>query len=314
MYARFGGRWAARGLLTGLLASVGLLGALITPAQAATAPVAATSYQFTSTAGDYIGQGRTASYSAPTAGITVGGTGADLTLRVSGGGDDWSIELAAPRGDTLRPGVYRDAERAPFRTGRAPGLNVDGDGRGCNEVYGQFTVNQIATDTAGAVTLLDATFTQNCEQASAPALKGTVKYHAYPLSYAYTSDAGDYIGGGKSNSYTGSTSTFVLSGAPNGITYGVSGKRDDWSVRFTAPAGQKLVAGTTYQATRMGDGGTAVLDVTGDGRGCNTSTSTFTVTKLGTDAAGNVNAIAATFVQHCDGGTPALRGTIHYNA
>ncbi|MCZ4122151.1 hypothetical protein [Streptomyces sp. H39-S7] len=311
MHAQNGGRRAVRALFTGLLASAGLIGALITPAQAATAPVAATSYRFASTAGDYIGQGRTASYSAPAASVTVMGTGADLTVRVVGGGDDWRVELAAPRGDTLRPGVYRGAERAPFRTGRSPGLDVGGDGRGCNEVYGQFAVNQIATDASGAVTLLDASFTQNCEQASAPALTGTVKYHAFPLSYSYSSDAGDWIGGGKSTSYTGSTSTFTLSGSTSRLQYGVSGKRDDWTALFDAPSGQQLTAGTTYQAT--GVNGDASMMVFGDGRAC-TATGTFTISKLVTDAAGNVTALAATFVQHCDGGTPALRGTIHYNA
>jgi hypothetical protein len=40
----------------------------------------------------------------------------------------------------------------------------------------------------------------------------------------------------------------------------------------------------------------------------------LTVTKWGRAADGTVNALAATFVQHCEAGEPALRGTIHYYA
>lgn len=305
---RSGGRWW-HGLTVAFAALAA--GALAAPAEAATtAPVPATSYHFTSEAGDYIGQGGTATYRAPTDAVTMGGSAA--SLRVSVGG--WDIELAAPAGETLHPGVYRDAERAAFRTGRSPGLDVGGNGRGCNEVYGQFSVNQIGTDDSGAVTLLDATFTQHCEQAGAPALRGTVKYRALPLSYAYTSDEGDWIGGGTKNTYTGSTSTFTLGGTAHGIGFGVSGKRDNWSVAMNAPVGEDLVVGRTYQANRMGSDGAARLDATGDGRGCNESSSEFTVTRLVTDDTGKVTGLAASFVQHCEGGVPALHGTIHYFA
>lgn len=316
MRKRQGWRRAVMGGVVGAGAVIGLLGAGVAPAQAATGtPAPVSSYKFTSAAGDYIGQGGTGSYVAPAATVNVGGTGASLVVDVSTATDDWAIDLAAPIGDVLRPGVYHDAERAPFRTGRSPGLDVSGEGRGCNEVYGQFSVNQIKTDpTTGAVTLLDATFTQHCESATAPALTGTVKYQAYPLSYGFTSDAGDYIGGGASVTYTGATSTFTLSGTTSRFQYGVSGKRDDWTALVAPPAGQTFAAGQTYQTTRMGDGGTAELDVFGDGRGCNTSTGDLTISKLAADPDGTITALAATFTQHCEGGTPALHGTIHYYA
>ncbi|GAA5002833.1 hypothetical protein [Streptomyces siamensis] len=62
---------------------------------------------------------------------------------------------------------------------------------------------------------------------------------------------------------------------------------------------------------RRGRGG---LDVHGDGRGCTTSTGEFTVTRPARGDDGAVEAFAATFVQHCEGGAAALRGTIHYYA
>ncbi|WP_392964369.1 hypothetical protein [Streptomyces sp. LN245] len=310
-----GWRRVLTGALAGLTATVGLTMAQAAPAAAATGtPAVVTKYSHTSTPGDYIGQGATAAYTPKTAAISAGGSAEDVRFRVSTDSTWWDVELAAPHGEKLHLGIYRNAERAAFRTGRSPGLDVSGDGRGCNEVYGQFSVNQIETDADGAITLLDATYTQHCESATAPALKGVVKYRAYPLSYAYTSDAGDYIGQGLSQTHTGSTSTFSISGYGDGFQYGVSGKREDWSAIITPPDGERFAAGSTYTTQRFHGPGTAGLDMGGNGRGCNSSTGELTISKLALNGDGTVKAFAATFVQHCEGGTPALRGTIHYYA
>ncbi|MGY0024726.1 hypothetical protein [Streptomyces sp. cg35] len=314
MPRRTGWRRTLAGLLAGLATTIGLTTALAAPASAAAAPVAITKYSYTSQAGDYIGGGASASFTPQNATVTAGGSAEYVRFRVSTDTTWWDVELAAPTGEKLHPGVYRNAERAPFRTGRSPGLDVSGDGRGCNEVYGQFSVNQIATDDSGAITLLDATYTQHCERADAPALKGTVKYRAYPLSYAYTSDADDYIGQGAAQTHTGATSTFGLSGYGDGVQYSVSGKREDWTALITPPDGEQLTAGTTYRTERSHGPGVAGLDVFGNGRGCNQSTGELTVTKLTRGDDGTVRAFAATYVQHCEGGTSALRGTIHYYA
>ncbi|MFF1452562.1 hypothetical protein ACFVYF_31185 [Streptomyces sp. NPDC058274] len=310
-----GWRRVLTGVLAGLTATVGLTTALAAPATAATTtPVAVTKYSHTSQPGDYIGQGATASYTSKTATITAGGSAEYVRFRVWADDTWWDVDLAAPQGEKLHPGVYRDAERAAFRTGRSPGLDVSGDGRGCNEVFGQFSVNQIETDADGAITVLDATYTQHCESATAPALKGVVKYQAYPLSYAYTSDPGDYIGQGVSATHTGATSTFSLSGSADGVRYGVSGKREYWSASIAPPEGEQFKVGTTYATERFRGPGVGGLDLGGNGRGCNSSTGEFTVGKLALNGDGTVKAFAATFVQHCEGGTPALRGTIHYYA
>ncbi|WP_306336067.1 hypothetical protein [Streptomyces sp. KL118A] len=299
--------------LVGVAVAGGLI-AVAAPAQAAAgAPVAVSSYSYTSAEGDYIGQGESGTYKDPQSPMRISGTAESLTVSLPDA--QWSIDIAAPRGDKLRPGVYRGAERAAFRTGRSPGLDVSGGSRGCNEVYGSFSVNQIETDADGNVTLLDASFTQNCESATAPALKGAVKYRAYPLSYRFQSDPEDYIGAGRTVGYTGSTSTFKASGDASRVHYSASGKRDDWSADIGAPKGQTLEVGKTYRANRFGDDGLAELDVYGNGRGCNTTSGEFKVTRLALDEAGELKAFAATFQQICgSGGTAALNGTIHYYA
>lgn len=316
MRTRTGWRRVLVGALASLTATIGLTTALTEPAAAATGtPVAVTKFSYTSEAGDYIGQGGTAAYTPATATITAGGDAEYVRFRVTTDTTWWDVDLAAPAGEKLHPGIYRDAERAAFRTGRSPGLDVSGDGRSCNEIYGQFSVNQIETDASGAITVLDASFTQRCERADAPALKGVVKYRAYPLSYAYTSDVGDYVGGGLSQTFTGATSTFSMQGYGNGgVSYIASGKREYWSALLTPPTGEQFEAGRTYQAQRSNGAGIAGLDVSGNSRGCNTVTGQLTITKLARGDDGSIKALAATFVQHCEGADAALRGTIRYYA
>lgn len=280
------------------------------------APLNGTSYTYSSAPGDYIGAGTCNSYSQPGATITMSGTSSNLTLNVSGGSDNWSINLAAPTGETLHPNTYYNAERAPFRTGRSPGLNVTGDGRGCNNVYGSFAINQIATDSSGNVSMLDATFTQNCESSTAAPLYGIVHFQMQALAYSFASDPGDYIGQGMTKSYAGATTIFGLSGTTSDLTFTVSGQRDTWSARLVAPSGAQLVAGTTYNgATRaLSPGSGPELSVSGDGRGCNTLTGSFTINAIQADSSGAVTALNATFEQHCEGGTAALHGIIDYHA
>src|SRR5258708_17537439 len=70
--------------------------------------------------------------------------------------------------------------RAGFQSGGAAGLDVYGDGRGCNTVFGSLTVNSIDSTPSGEVDFVDASFTQECDAATNPALTGTIRYAAPP--------------------------------------------------------------------------------------------------------------------------------------
>lgn len=123
-----------------------------------------TSMYFRSGNGESIGQGATASFAAPGATITARGSAAGIvTVSVVEGDEWWSVNLAAPPGQPLVPGTYPAAERASFRSAGHPGLDVWGDGRGCNTLTGSFTVAQISFDAAGELSTLDAAWVQNCE-------------------------------------------------------------------------------------------------------------------------------------------------------
>jgi hypothetical protein len=119
----------------------------------------------------------------------------------------WYVDIAAPPGQVLAVGSYVGAMRASFRSPGTPGLDVSGDGRGCNTVTGKFDVNAIAYDSEGTVTLFDAEFEQHCEGGDA-ALFGRIRYDALAptvaitgapverttddsASFSFTSNAGD---------------------------------------------------------------------------------------------------------------------------
>jgi Big-like domain-containing protein len=138
-----------------------------------------TSLWFSSDNGDYIGQGATSSYVPPLATISArGGAGyASLNVNDSSSGHWWTAEFAAPPGETLVPGTYTGAVRAPFRGTGQPGLSVSGSGRGCNTLTGDFTVHQISTAPDGSIASLDVSFAQHCE-GSPQALTGRARFQA----------------------------------------------------------------------------------------------------------------------------------------
>lgn len=168
------GRWLWGRVVAGAVLVAPLAGVAVTaPAQALAETE--TYFSYASQPGDYIGQGRTGTLTAPTA-FSISGTAGSVSFGADTGTERWDVTLAAPHGQQLSTGVYENAARAPFND-LQPGLSVSSTGRGCNTVKGRFTVFAISADTAGRITSLDAEFTQFCEGGAA-ALTGTVKYAA----------------------------------------------------------------------------------------------------------------------------------------
>jgi hypothetical protein len=140
---------------------------------------------YTSQPGDYIGGGATAQYGVSSGTWTAATTGAVDGDRVlirfdGGGGTDWNVNFAAPKGQTLKVGTYEGATRYPFHEGTAPGLSFYGSGVGCNTVTGRFVIHDIAVDHEGKVHRLHASFRQHCE-GGAPYLDGEVAVLMQPL-------------------------------------------------------------------------------------------------------------------------------------
>lgn len=140
-----------------------------------------TSLTMSSQAGDYIGGGQTYNFNGSNSVISfsasLSGLSASLT---SSDGQTWDVDMYPASGDVLAVGNYPNATRYPFN-GSGNGLNVDGDGRGCNTLTGSFRVKQVSFSAVNnSLQHFDGTFVQHCEGAT-PALTGELKYQSAPV-------------------------------------------------------------------------------------------------------------------------------------
>jgi hypothetical protein len=134
-----------------------------------------------------------------------------------------------------------------------------------------------------------------------------------PASWiAWYSTPGDNIGGGGHQLLQQSASLSIDAfGTPTGISLQVRGSA--WFDLFFAPAqGQTLAAGNYANAITTADISHPKMDISGSVTGCNSVAGEFNVEDIAF-ANGAVSRLDLTFVQHCDGGLPALIGQISYN-
>lgn len=162
------------GKITALL----VLGALLaTLGAGAGAQTAGTFLSFSSDPGDYIGGGQSRYFTPDTAAFQARADDTNRYVNVTVfpfDGGFWYLDLAAPQGQQLVPGVYEGAARYPFQSPSQPGLSFVGDGRGCNTVTGRFQVLEALYGPLGYVERFHATFEQHCEGGE-PALRGEVQ-------------------------------------------------------------------------------------------------------------------------------------------
>lgn len=328
-----------------------------------TAPLPSTMLEFRSEPGDYIGGGVTRRWTPADGSFTISGGGSkvDVSFIAPGYSVWWYLDFAAPIGKQLVPGPFEGATRYPFQSPMAPGLDVSGDGRGCNRSTGRFDIRQADTDANGNLIRFAADFEQRCDSSTGK-LRGTIRWNAtdpYPAvvdtdgdgvadtvdncrtvgnasqsdadrdaagdacdsivnntKLAYQSDTGDYIGQGLTRSYYPMNGTFATTGSADrrSLSLSYDGGNDNWTLNLRAPSA--LAVGTYTGATRypFEAAGVPGLSFGGSGRGCNTLTGTYTINEL-VWGSGNVpTKLSVDFEQHCEGGAPALRGQVRYNA
>ena len=103
--------------------------------------------------------------------VQVNGLGSDdlpSYIQIFMDGLNWEADFTTGTSDSLQPGPYTGATRAGF--GGGPGLDISGNGRGCNTLTGQFTVLEIdaspgdpaSGDNGPILHSFTATFEQDC--------------------------------------------------------------------------------------------------------------------------------------------------------
>jgi len=147
-------------------------------------------------------------------------------------------------------------------------------------------------------------------------LAASVKPPAASLvSVDLQSQPGDFIGAGLTYRYTKADSVITVDYASGLIRVSVAGDQN-WTGEFKIPGSQDRLKNGTYSGlTRypFAPAGEGAMNWSGQGRGCNTLTGSFTVSSV-VYAKGNglLESFNLSFEQHCEGASPALFGQIQY--
>jgi hypothetical protein len=133
-------------------------------------------------------------------------------------------------------------------------------------------------------------------------------------TFSITSDPGDPIAGGGSFSYdTTAGDAMRVTGSSDNRSVEVdldAANGNTWFLFLAAPAGQTLVPGM-YTADGTGDSNAPVINLAGLGTGCNQTPGSFTINTIEWAPRGYVQALDATFEQHCEAFEAATRGHVH---
>lgn len=129
-----------------------------------------------------------------------------------------------------------------------------------------------------------------------------------PTFARWSSEAGDYVGGGRPGSFPPSTYAFSAACSDNAIFISVDGPAT-WLLQFGAPQNTPLRVGTYEGATRASPA-LPTIDIGGNGRGCSQTTGRFVVHEADFSAQGEVRRFRATFEQRCTTSTGTLRGEV----
>jgi hypothetical protein len=212
-----------------------------------------------------------------------------------------------------------------MQSGVTPGLDVGGDGRGCNVTTGLFQIHAMEFGPQQSLQRLHATFEQHCEN-FVPALRGEIVVimspsmlpppTAAPSSSVLTfvSEPGDYVGGGQTQNWPASSATFVVKDLAYGVEVTLTPNGEpNWrwmlgmAVNHVPPSPGLYELAPGYTATAVGPG----FSFLGEGRSCGNGRTTFQVHEIARQS-GEIARLQVTFEQRCALDQPALRGELVY--
>jgi hypothetical protein len=156
-------------------------GAVVANAPPAAAAGSITAFTLDSEPGDYIGEGQTFTFTSENATITAATLpdgGVELAAVQGANVHRFDADIEPPLGGTLTPGTTYPTARAATDASTA-GLDVYGDGRGCNMASGSLHLIELTLGGGGTtIATFAATYENHCEDASAPALFGELRYQS----------------------------------------------------------------------------------------------------------------------------------------
>lgn len=127
------------------------------------------------------------------------------------------------------------------------------------------------------------------------------------------SDAGDYIGQGRTYDYTQANALVGVAAAGNRLEVRIDGD-EMWFGDFQLPSSAtRLQVGAYANLSRypFHDPAVGGLSWSGEGRGCNRLDGSFTIRNV-SYTGDALEAVDLTFEQRCESGSTALRGSIHW--
>ncbi len=303
-------------------------------------PTSGNAVYLQSDANDYVGGGRTYTYTNTNAVIKMASNALGFTIDVDGD-QRWSGSFLLPSGaETLQAGYFANLTRTPFADKTVGGVDWGGEGRGCNHESGWLIVDKL-TLVDGTVAAIDFRFEQHCEGGT-PALHGQVHWvkadadtrpgaapqaipanlwqpsaSAVPSSgnYLYFESApGDYVGLGRTYLYTAANAVLTVSADGLQLNAAVTGD-EAWQGSFRSMLGlSQLTVG--YYAKSYATLNPLVSDLnwSGEGRGCGGITGWFAVDKI-SYSNGKLDALDLRFEMSCEGSSTApMRGKLHWIA
>jgi hypothetical protein len=208
----------------------------------------------------------------------------DMTVEFQSSSENWNLIFSSPRGLAFAPGEYENAQRAFSGNPAQPGLDVSGDGSGCNQTAGRFLISEVNFNSNGSIGTLALDFEQHCDGlpgvlygslrinsavpavpqlalASHVALKGNVGTNdatvlislsmpsANPVTVEYATQDGSAVQGTDYLPATGSV-TFAPNTTAVPITISILGDRlargnQSFSVGLSASSGPPIAVATT---------------------------------------------------------------------
>lgn len=276
---------------------------------------------------DYIGDGRSYDYDTGNAAIRLRVRGSYIGLSVQGA-QRWTGDFQLPGNlGQLQAGTYPMLTRFPFQALGDGAMSWSGESRGCNMLTGSITIESVAYQ-AGILQSLAMSFEQFCDGATS-ALRGQIRIDAAAMAQitlprnplpdaavlALQSDVGDYIGAGGRYAYDHRDSFITVTATGSTLLVRVEGDQR-WDGAFQLPASAARIEAGDYPGLSrypFPSAGAGTMEWRGEGRGCNALTGRLVINSARyTD--GVLSAVDLDFVQHCEGGAPALRGQLRWDA